>query len=114
MSTSNVTLDIAGRKYTIACAPGEERHIEELGVSISRKLTELDMLKGQSPDRVLLYAALLLADELHEAKSGAAKANEAAPSADTGHDTAQAEALENQAERLEALASRLESEAATS
>ena len=35
---SNITLEIAGRKYTIACAPGEEQHIEELGRSISAKL----------------------------------------------------------------------------
>ena len=67
---SNVTLDIAGRKYTIACAAGEEAHIEMLGASINDKLAKLDTLGGQSPERILLYAALLLADELHEATSG--------------------------------------------
>ena len=35
---SNVTLEIAGRRYTVACAAGEEAHIEMLGASISGKL----------------------------------------------------------------------------
>ena len=60
---SNVTLEIAGRKYTIACAEGEEPHIEALGESIDSKLSQLENLHGQSPERVLLYASLLLADE---------------------------------------------------
>ncbi len=100
MSTSNVTLEIAGRRYTIACAPGEERHIEGLGQSISEKLSKLDSLRGQSAERVLLYASLLLADELHEAQQAPA-----CPSDD--HE--QAEALEKMADRLEAIAQRLES-----
>ena len=104
MSTSNVTLEIAGRRYTIACAPGEEAHIEGLGTSISEKLAQLDSLKGQSAERVLLYASLLLADELHEAQKAAAPAPV---------DDDQAETLEKMADRLEALAQRLESDAAS-
>ena len=101
--SSNVTLTIAGRRYTIACAAGEEAHIEALGRSIDDKLAALDSLAGNSPERILLYASLLLADELHEAKNAAP----AAPRAD------HAETLENLADRLEALASQLESAAAT-
>lgn len=99
--SSNVTLAIAGRRYTIACAAGEEAHIEALGRSIDGKLAALDSLGGQSPERVLLYASLLLADELHEARAGIA-----AP-ASPDH----AETLENLADRLEALASQLETPA---
>ncbi|WP_120078429.1 cell division protein ZapA [Aurantiacibacter odishensis] len=100
MSSSNVTLEIAGRRFTTACAPGEERHIEGLGRSISEKLAQLDSLRGQSTERVLLYASLLLADELHEAQKAAA------PPIDDGE---QAETLEKMADRLEAIAQRLES-----
>ena len=32
---SNVTLDIAGRKFTVACAEGEEAHIAMLGQTIN-------------------------------------------------------------------------------
>ncbi|MGB3796931.1 MAG: cell division protein ZapA [Alteraurantiacibacter sp.] len=100
MSTSNVTLSIAGRVYTIACAPGEEAHIERLGAFISTKLVKLDRMKGQSTERVLLYASLLLADELHEAQA----AVQQAPAPEM-----QAEALEKMADRLEGLANVLES-----
>ncbi|MDE1466876.1 cell division protein ZapA [Aurantiacibacter sp. D1-12] len=105
---SNVTLEIAGRKYTIACAEGEEPHIEMLGTSIDAKLAELDNLHGQSPERVLLYASLLLADELHEAKTGA-------PTPDPSElDVATAEKLEAMADHLESLAMQLETGAITS
>ena len=102
---SNVTLEIAGRRYTIACAEGEEQHIEGLGASIDAKLQQLDSLNGQSPERILLYASLLLADELHEAKS--------APPPFAEPDSAHAETLEKMADRLESLAERLESGAAS-
>ncbi|MGB3167592.1 MAG: cell division protein ZapA [Alteraurantiacibacter sp.] len=96
---SNVTLDIAGRKYTIACAEGEEPHIEMLGASISEKLSQIDNIVGQSPERILLYASLLLADELHE-KNSASPAP--VPDANT------ASHLESLAERMEALAMQIE------
>ena len=35
---SNITLDIAGRKFTVACGPGEEPHIERLGRIIGSKI----------------------------------------------------------------------------
>ena len=96
---SNITLDIAGRKFTVACGPGEEPHIERLGRIIDSKIEGMPGLASQSEARCLLYAALLLADEVHELRSG-----QAAPAAD---DRA-ADALESLAGRLEALAGQLE------
>ena len=101
---SNVTLEIAGRRYTIACAAGEEAHIARLGATINTRLAAQPDLAGQSEPRTLLFAALLLADELHEAKAPAA-----APVAAVKH----AEPLENLAERLESLATQLERSAAS-
>ena len=95
---SNVTLSVGGRRYTVACAEGEESHIEMLGQSIDGRLQELTNVGGQSEARTLLFAALLLADELHEARSGNAPAEDAQA----------AEALERLAETLEGLAERLE------
>ena len=98
---SNVTLTIGGRHYTIACAAGEEAHIERLGGMIDGKLQAMPNLAGQSEARTLLFAALLLADALHEARSGKAPAaSEPSPEV--------AENLERLASRLEALAERLE------
>ena len=98
---SNVTLDIAGRKFTVACGAGEEPHIEMLGRIIDSKIEGMPGLATQSEARCLLYAALLLADEVHEARSGSAPA----PAADDGR---AAETLERLAETLEGLAGRLE------
>lgn len=101
---SNVTLTIGGRNYTVACGPGEEAHIERLGRTIEGKLSSLPSLAGQSEARTLLFAALLLADEVHELRAGSSGP------AGTSHDgsAATAEALESLAGRLEALAERLE------
>ncbi len=96
---SNVTLEISGRRYRIACAEGEESHIEQLGTFINGKLSALSGLSSQSEARTLLFAALLLADELHEAEGKKSSAQE----------LAMAEPLENMAERLESLATHLES-----
>lgn len=99
---SDVTLTIGGRNYAVACAPGEEGHIRALGQSIDSKLAGMPAIGGQSEARTLLFAALLLADELHELRGGAAPA--AAPD-----DGATAQKLESLADRLEQLASQLES-----
>ena len=71
---SNVTLDIAGRKFTVACAEGEEAHIGMLGRTINAKLLDMPNIASQTEARALLFAALLLADENHELKRGAGRA----------------------------------------
>jgi cell division protein ZapA len=99
---SNVTVTIGGRHYTVACAAGEEAHIETLGRTIDGKVQGMATLAGQSESRTLLFAALLLADELHEARSsgGGGAAVETSPGV--------AEGLEALAGRLEEIADRLE------
>jgi cell division protein ZapA len=70
---SEVTLAIGGRRYTVACAEGEEAHIMKLGESIDAKLQQMGKLTV--PDsQIMLFAALLMADELHEVKAAAAAA----------------------------------------
>jgi cell division protein ZapA len=101
---SNVTISIAGRKFTVACAEGEERHIEKLGRIIDAKIGDMPGLSSQSEARCLLYAALLLADENFELKEGSSAATEETPDV--------AGPLEALAERLESLASQLENAAA--
>ena len=96
---SNVTLQIGGRSYIVACAQGEEAHVEGLGQLIDDKIRELGT-SGHNEVRLLLFAALLLADELHDVRNK----GPAAP-APTGDDAAALEAL---AGRLEKYASTLE------
>ena len=63
---SNVDLTIAGRVFTVACAAGEEAHVAGLGRLIDSKLSAMGGMAGQTESRALLFAALLMADELHE------------------------------------------------
>ena len=96
---SNVTLHIAGRDYAMTCAAGEEDHILGLGRTIDAKLKALDGTAGMSETRQLLFAALILADELHEAGGG--KPAAVAPVIDPAR-------LETLADKLESCAASLE------
>lgn len=100
---ANVTLQIGGRSYTVACQDGEEAHIAGLGRSIDGKLAALGSNVLQNEPRTLLFAALLLADEAFELKN---RAPQAAPPADDG--ASAAPGLEALAARLEKLAESLE------
>ena len=66
---SNVALSVGGRDYVVACAAGEEEHIADLGRMIDAKLASLPLSATQGETRALLFAALLLADELHEVRA---------------------------------------------
>ena len=66
---SNVTLEIGGRQFSVASADGEEAHVTALGRMIDDKLRAMGGAGGQSESRMMLFAALLLADEIHEIKS---------------------------------------------
>ena len=101
---SNVTLSIGGRSYTVACAEGEERHVLGLGNVIDTKLKAMGDMSGQAETRMLLFASLLLADELHEAGNADRQTQPAAPQIDA----ASLERLGQLAARLENLAERLE------
>ncbi|MEZ5744072.1 MAG: cell division protein ZapA [Sphingomonadaceae bacterium] len=99
---SNVTLSIGERTFTVACAEGEEDHIRGLGQLIDSKLQDMGDLATQSEGRMLLFAALLLADEIHELRGKVAVA-QAGPDAGTAQRLGQiAGQLENLASRLEA------------
>lgn len=61
-----VNIMVNSRAYTVACDEGEEEHLKELGARVDGKVRELLESVGQVGDqRLLLMAALLLADEHH-------------------------------------------------
>jgi len=98
---SNITLQIGGRSYAVACADGQEEHIAGLGKAIDAKLASMGGAAGQNETRTLLFAALLLADEVFELKNKPAKAK-------AGDAPDIAPALEALATRLESVAEVLE------
>jgi len=102
---SNVSLQIGGRSYSVACAAGEEDHVAQLGRLIDEKVQSMG--GGHTEVRQLLFAALILADELHEARQGIAPAP-TAPVAAAPAALDHSAALEAIAERLEKCATALE------
>jgi len=65
-----VNVMVNARAYTIACDDGEEEHLRELAAHVDAKVKELLTSVGQVGEtRLLLMAALLIADEHHEAAS---------------------------------------------
>ncbi len=90
-----ITLRIAGRNHQVGCRDGEEPKLRALGAMLERHAPAAQHASGGSPERTLLYIALILADQLSEREAPAAADG-------TG------ELLDRIAERLEAVASALE------
>lgn len=104
---ADVRLSIAGREYIVTCNDGEEPRLQALGAMVDEKAREAGGPSGGlNESRLLLFAALLLADKLHDG-SNAGDGSSAPQSADPTAAQA-AETLERLADRLETLALRLE------
>jgi cell division protein ZapA len=110
---SQVAVTVNGRPYKIACDDGQEPRIRRLAQYVDARVGEFVKTVGQVGEaRLLLLAALVIADELSDAnealqqegsrhRAAASEAGDAAEAAAGGvHDLAQ---------RIEALAARLES-----
>jgi cell division protein ZapA len=99
---------VGGRAYTLACRDGEEDRLMRLAGHINRKTEDLRASLGQMGEpRMLLMAALLVADELFDTKDKAAKAQAVNPQLplDAG---AAVGALTAAADRVDALLARFE------
>lgn len=101
---AQVTVQINGRGYQVACGDGEQERIAGLARYVDDKVQELVGALGNVGDqRLLVMASLLLADEImemHEGGAGTGGSGEAARQ--------RAAALDTLAERMEQLAARLE------
>ncbi|WP_310497103.1 cell division protein ZapA [Sandarakinorhabdus sp.] len=66
-----VTVNIAGRAYALGCRDGDEAHLSGLADGLDRRADDLTRQLGpMSEARLLLMTALLVADQLHDTKSG--------------------------------------------
>lgn len=96
---ADVNIQIAGRSYNLACREGEEENLVAAARMVDAKSREaLAGLGALSESRQLLFASLLIADQMLERPGAAAKLEEVdlAPRVN-----ALAERLEKLAERLE-------------
>jgi cell division protein ZapA len=107
-----VTIAINGRSYAIACDPGEEERIRQLARMIDAKVVGFAKDAPQAGEaRLLVLAALLLADELAETKEALRRGRDRGSSANgpaTGDEAALASGIDRLASRIESVAARLE------
>jgi cell division protein ZapA len=90
-----VSIQIASRTYELACGDGEEQRVQQLAAYVDDKVGELrKQLPGAPEIKLMVFAALILADESHEAR-GMAKAAESARASATDSAETLATALED-------------------
>lgn len=104
---AEITLSIGGRNYNVHCGDGEEGHMTRLARMVDDKTGEARRgAPGLTEVRQLLFAAILLADEIHDlrAKGHVGQGSLDLASGDAGADSGE----ETIVERMTALAGRID------
>jgi cell division protein ZapA len=66
---AHVSVTISGRQYRMACDDGQEHHLARLSHELDQRIAQLRTTFGEIGDmRLTVMAALILADELSEAR----------------------------------------------
>ena len=105
---AQITVEVNGRPYAVGCEDGQEQHLQDLARMFDQQVRQVSQDMGQLGDtRLFLMGALLLADELADAKNRLAVLQ--VEVAKMQNDRARIEsravqALENAAKRIEKLA----------
>ena len=107
---AQVTLRINGYSYLVGCEDGQERHLEAMGDAVQTRIDSIKTLGQTGEARLLMLAALLLADELHdkEAVAHASRPREQAAAAAPAIDPAFDAAVRRLAVKAEEIAEALE------
>ena len=106
---AQISVEVNGRPYAVGCEDGQEQHLIELAKLFDHQVRQVSQDMGQLGDtRLFLMGALLLADELADARNRLAalqmEINRA--QADRARvETRAVSALEAAAKRIETLAS---------
>ncbi|GAB4235097.1 MAG: cell division protein ZapA [Methyloligellaceae bacterium] len=102
-----VAITLNGRTYRLECDDGEEQHLLRLSELIGRHIEDLKQKFGQiGDDRLMLMAALMIADDYWEVRSKLDEIEQEKLSADEIIRNAQASVagqIEEAAQRIEAL-----------
>jgi len=115
---AQVTVQIGGRDYKMACGEGEEQHLLSLAQSVDERHARLKQQFGEVGDiRLSIMTAIMMADELNEASRMRAEleaeivalkaADQNAVEAFDARHADVAEQIANAAARLERLAEEL-------
>ena len=105
---AQVTIQVNGKPYTVGCEDGQEAHLHELAQLFDQQVRQVSQDVGQLGEtRLFLMGALLLADELADARLrlGQTQAELARAHADRDRaETRAVNALDAAARRIEKLA----------
>jgi cell division protein ZapA len=67
---AQINVDVNGRPYAVGCEDGQEPHLQELAKIFDHQVRQVSQDMGQLGDtRLFLMGALMLADELYDAKN---------------------------------------------
>ena len=106
---AQISIEVNGRPYAVGCEDGQEQHLLELAKLFDHQVRQVSQDMGQLGDtRLFLMGALLLADELADARSRLAslQVEISRAQAERGRiETRAVAALEAAAKRIEKLAS---------
>jgi cell division protein ZapA len=111
-----VVVKVNGRDFPLSCADGQEPRIRRLAQYVDAKVGDFTRVLGQVGEaRLLLLAALVIADELSDANEALAqernrgRAAAGGPGVEAGEAAAEAASgIRGAATRIEAIAARLE------
>ena len=106
-----ITVVVNEQKYSLACRDGEEEHLQSLAAYVDEKAQHLlENLGNVGEARLLLMAALLVSDELHETRDAmTAIQNGDSKAIKTAVEGRLANVLDNASDRIEGIAASLES-----
>jgi len=107
-----VTVEVNGQNFTMGCADGQERRLQELARGFDRTVREVSDQVGAIGDlRLVVMASLTVVDELADARAQLARVHEetrAAHDAGLKVEARAAAALDAAARRLEEMTQKLE------
>ncbi len=64
---AQVTVKINGYTYTVGCEDGQEPHLQAMAAQVDTRVESIKAIGGNSGEsRLLVLAALLMADEIHD------------------------------------------------
>jgi cell division protein ZapA len=105
---AQISIDVNGRPYAVGCEDGQEAHLQELARMFDHQVRQVSQDMGQLGDtRLFLMGALLLADELSDARARLAQAQSEVARLQTDRNRLEGravQALETAARRIEKLA----------
>ena len=106
---AQVVVKVNGRDFPLSCGDGQEPRIRRLAQYVDAKIAEFAKNLGQIGEaRLILLAALVIADELSDAGEALQQERNRPPPAETGAAEAVVSGIREIAERIESIAARLE------